>query len=59
MVIKTTERRQKDSTEVLVETIESIKEQASGFTQGMELLTNFDSPDGKLAVFVFSKEIKP
>lgn len=57
IVIKTTERKQKDSTEVLVETIESIKEQASGFTQGMELLINFDSPDEKLAVFVFSREI--
>ena len=58
MVIKTTERRQKDSTEVLVETIESIKEQASGFTQGMELLINFDSANNKEAVFVFSREIK-
>jgi hypothetical protein len=58
MVIKTTERKQKDSTEVLVETIESIKEQASGFTQGMELLINFDSANNKEAVFVFSREIK-
>jgi hypothetical protein len=58
IVIKTTERKQKDSTEVLVETIESIKEQASGFTQGMELLINFDSANNKEAVFVFSREIK-
>ncbi len=57
IVIKTTERKQKDSTEILVETIESVKEQASGFTQGMELLINFDSANNKEAVFVFSREI--
>ncbi len=57
LVIRTTERKQKDSTQVIVETLETIKEQASGFTQGMELLVNFQSSDGKAAVFVFSREI--
>ncbi len=58
MIIKTTERKQKDSNQVSVEILETIKEQSNGFTQGMELLINFDSANNKEAVFVFSKEIK-
>jgi hypothetical protein len=57
IIIRTTERKQKDSTQVTVETLETIKEQASGFIQGMELLTVFDTSDGKSAVFVFMREI--
>jgi hypothetical protein len=58
MIIKTTERKQKDSNQVSVEILETIKEQSNGFTQGMELLINFDSANNKEAVFVFSREIK-
>jgi hypothetical protein len=57
IIIRTTERKYKDSTEVIIESLESIKENTSGFTQGMELLVSFDSVDGKSAVFVFSREI--
>ena len=57
IVIRTTERKQKDSTQVTVETLETIKEQASGFIQGMELLTVFDTSDGKSAVYVFMRGI--
>ena len=36
---------------------ESIKETGSGFVQGMELLTSFDT-DNKQRVFVFIRELK-
>ena len=35
----------------------SIKENAMGFVKSMELLTNFDNPDGKRMVFIFYKEM--
>ena len=57
LVIKTTEQKSKDSTHTIIETIESIKENAMGFTQGLELLTNFDNADGKRMVFVFYREM--
>ena len=43
---------------MIVETIESIKENASGFTQGLELLTNFDNADGTRMVFIYYREMK-
>ena len=57
MVIKTTETKSKDSINTIVKTIESIKQNSMGFTQGLELLTNFESSDGKRMVFVFIREI--
>ena len=57
MVIKTTEQKTKDSNNTLVETIESIKQNSIGFTQGLELLTNFDNADEKRMVFVYFREI--
>lgn len=54
LVIKTTEKENTTT----VETIESIKENAIGFVRSMELLTNFDNPDGKRMVFIFYKELK-
>lgn len=59
MVIRTTET--KDSTQnskTIVESVETIKENASGFTQGLELLTNFDNLDSKRMVFVYCREMK-
>jgi len=58
LIIKTTEKKSKDSTSVLVETIESIKQNAMGFTRGLELLTNFDNVDGKRMVYVYMREMK-
>jgi hypothetical protein len=58
MVITTKET--KDSTNkitTIVETIELIKQNSSGFSQGLELLTNFDNADGKRGVFVYMREI--
>lgn len=57
LVIKTTENKSTDKPSSAVETIESIKENAMGFVKSMELLTNFDNPDGKRMVFIFYKEI--
>ena len=59
MIIKTTDKTSKDSTSTIVETIESIKQNSTGFTQGLELLNNFDNADNKRAVFIYSREIKP
>ena len=58
-IVKTTEQKNGDSTNTTtIETIESIKENASGFTQGLELLANFDNTDGKRMVFIFYRELK-
>lgn len=57
LVIKTTENKSTDKPSTAVETIESIKENAIGFVKSMELLTNFDNPDGKRMVFIFYKEM--
>lgn len=58
MVIRTTETIDSTDTKTIVETVESIKENSSGFTKGMELLTNFESADGTRAVFVYCREFK-
>jgi hypothetical protein len=58
LVIKTTENKSTDKPSTAVETIESIKENSMGFVKSMELLTNFDNPDGKRMVFIFYKEMK-
>lgn len=58
MVIKTTEQKTKDSNNTLMETIESIKQNSMGFTQGLELLTNFDNTDNNRMVFIYFREIK-
>jgi hypothetical protein len=58
LVIKTSENKSTDKPSTAVETIESIKENAVGFVKSMELLTNFDNPDGKRMVFIFYKEMK-
>ena len=58
MVIKTTERESKGSTSVLTETIESIKQNSSGFSLGLELLSNFDNADNNRTIFIYIREIK-
>lgn len=58
MVIKTSEKTSKDSTSTLVETVESIKQNSMGFTQGLELLTNFENADSTRMVFMYYREIK-
>jgi len=59
MVISTKET--KDSTGKLVtitETIEKIKQNSVGFSQGLELLTNFDNTDNLRKVFIYIRELK-
>ncbi len=57
LVIRTTEKSGKDGNGTITETIETIKENASGFTQGLELLSTFDNTDGKRMVFIFYREL--
>jgi hypothetical protein len=57
MVIKTTEQSTKGVSNTLVETIESIKQNSTGFTQGLELLTNFENSDSKRMVFIYTREL--
>ena len=58
MVIKTTETKDaSNNTNTIVETVEQIKQNSTGFTQGLELLTNFDHSDNKRMVFVFAREL--
>lgn len=58
LVVKTTEQKAGDKTNTVVESIESIKENAAGFSQGLELLTNFDDEQSKRMVFIFYREIQ-
>jgi len=58
MVIRTSELTSEDSTSTLVETVESIKQNSMGFTQGLELLANFENTDSKRMVFMYYREIK-
>lgn len=60
LIIKTTETGKKaENSQTTIETIEVIKENAHGFTQGLELLTNFENEDGTKMVFIFFRELKP
>ena len=59
MVIMTKEF--KDSTnnvKTIVETVEQIKQNSVGFSQGLELLTNFDNTDSIRMVYIYIREMK-
>ena len=61
MDIVITTKETKDSTnnvKTIVETVEQIKQNSMGFTQGLELLTNFDNADNNRMVFIYFREIK-
>lgn len=57
LVIKTTEQKTGNKTNTVVESIESIKENAMGFSQGLELLSNFENETTKRMVFMYYREI--
>jgi 6-pyruvoyl-tetrahydropterin synthase len=57
LVIKTTEQKNGEKSSTVVETIESIKENATGFSQGLELLSNFENESAKRVVFIYYREI--
>ena len=57
LIIKTTEQKNGEKSSTVVETIESIKENAIGFSQGLELLNNFEDEKTKRIVFIYYREI--
>lgn len=58
IIIKTTETKESsEKTKTLVETIESIKQNAVGFSRGLEMLTNFENPENKKTVFIYFREV--
>ena len=58
VTIVTTEQKTKDSTVTKTEMKELLKETTIGFAEGMELLINFESNDGKQVLYVYYREIK-
>ncbi len=57
MVVKTTEV--KDTAKTSLTTMqETIKENANGFVEGMEVLNSFDIEDGKRFVYIVFRELK-
>lgn len=58
-IIKTTETADSAAKKVqIIETIEKIKQNASGFTQGLELYINFMNADNTRMVFIYGREMK-
>ena len=58
MVITTTEKTAKDPTSTVTQSVESIRQNSTGFTQGLELLSNFENSNSKRMVFIYYREIK-
>ena len=57
MILRTSEAR--DSSKTSLTTMEeTIKENANGFVEGMELLNSFDTDDGKQFVYIVYRELK-
>ena len=59
LVVRTTETTEENKTKVTTESIEQIKQNSMGFSQGMELLSNFENADGKKMVYIYMREIMP
>jgi hypothetical protein len=57
-IIRTTETTENNQTKSVTESIEQIKQNSTGFSQGLELLTNFENSDSKKMVYVYMREIK-
>ncbi|MFN3783823.1 MAG: hypothetical protein ACK4R6_07880 [Spirosomataceae bacterium] len=59
MVITTKETKDSiNNVKTIVETVEQIKQNSVGFSQGLELLTNFDNADSLRMVFICIRELK-
>ena len=58
VIVITTEQKTKDSIITKTHLQETLKESSMGFAEGMELLLNFDSNDGKQNVYIYYREIK-
>jgi hypothetical protein len=59
MVITTKETKDSsNNVKTIVETVEQIKQNSVGFTQGLELLANFDNADNLKMVYIYIRELK-
>jgi len=59
LVIKTTDTRDSSGKQYSVtESMESIKQNSIGFSQGLELLTNFEGLDAGRVVFIYFRDMK-
>jgi 6-pyruvoyl-tetrahydropterin synthase len=59
MVITTKESKDSaNNNTTIVETVEQIKQNSIGFSQGLELLTNFDNTNSLRIVFIYIRELK-
>ena len=59
MVITTKETKDSSNhVRTIVETVEQIKQNSVGFSQGLELLTNFDNVDNKRTVYIYMRQLK-
>ena len=59
MVITTKESKDSsNNVKTIVETVELIKQNSVGFSQDLELLTNFDNTDNLRMVFIYIRELK-
>ena len=59
MVITTKETKDSsNNVKTIVETVEQIKQNSVGFSQGLELLTNFDNANSLRMVFIYIRELK-
>jgi hypothetical protein len=60
IVIKTTEKKDSvGNTSSVTESIESIKQNSVGFSQGLELLTNFENTNNQRIIYFYFREIIP
>lgn len=58
MVITTKESKDSaNNNTTIVETVEQIKQNSFGFSQGLELLTNFDNTNSLRIVFIYFREL--
>lgn len=59
LVISTKETEGVDGNiDTMIETIEHIKQNSVGFSQGLELLTSFDDSDGSNKVYIYFRKIE-
>lgn len=58
VIVVSTEERKKDSVITKTTIHEVLKETSTGFVDGIELLTKFDSSDSNFSVYVFYKSLK-
>lgn len=59
MLITTKETKDSNNNiKTIVETVEQIKQNSVGFSQGLELLSNFDIADSLRMIFIYIRELK-